>query len=104
MVIKKDHIQEKEQFIIGFLVSSCPEAINLADMRSSHDNHSVLYGLKVICEDRAINLALHVLKIPFKLQTKAIYILVGASQVVDARDRYNRVFGSRNEGGYPQGL
>ena len=104
MTIEKDHIQEKEQSIIGFLVGSCPEAINLEDMRTSHENHSVLHGLKIICEDRAINLASHVLKIPFKLQTKAIHILVGASQAVDARDRYNRVFGSRNEGGYPQGL
>lgn len=43
-------------------------------------------------------------EIPFKLQTKVIYILVGAKQAVDAKDRYNRVFGSRNEGGFPQDL
>ena len=104
MLISHDHIQEKERSVIGFLVGSCPEAINLADMRTSHENHSVLFGLKIMCEERSINLASQVLKIPFKLQTKAIHILVGAKQAPDARDRYNRVFGSRNEGGYPQGL
>ena len=99
MVIEKDHIQEKEWSIIGFLVAgSCPEATNLEDMQSLHENHSVLYGAKILCKDRAItNLASQVLKIPFKLQTKAIHILVaGANQAVDARDRYNHVFGSRN--------
>ena len=73
-------------------------------MRTSLENHSVLFGLKILCEERAINLASQALKIPFKLQTKAIHILVGAKQAVDARDRYNRVFGDRNEGGSPQGL
>jgi hypothetical protein len=42
--------------------------------------------------------------IPWALQVKAVHILVGESQAVKARDLYNTVFGSRNVGGYPQGL
>jgi hypothetical protein len=104
MMIEHDHIQETERSVIGFLVGSNPEAANLEDMRDSHENHSVLFGLNILCEERSINLASAMLKIPFKLQTKAIHILVGSKQAIDARDRYNRVFGSRNKGGFPQGL
>jgi hypothetical protein len=104
MMIEHDHIQEKEKSVIGFLVGSNPEAANLEDVRDSHENHSVLFGLKISCEERSINLASTVLKIPFEVQTKAIHILVGSKQAVDARDRHNRVFGGRNEGGFPQGL
>jgi hypothetical protein len=104
LYIEHDHIQEKERTIIGFLVGSSPDAANLEDMREAHENHSVLYGLKLLAQDQAIKLVPGKNNIPWKLQTKAVHILVGASQAVDARDRYNRVFGSRNEGGYPQGL
>jgi hypothetical protein len=104
LIIEHDHIQEKERTCIGFLVGANPDAANLEDMRASHENHSVLFGLKVLCEDRTINLSSADQKIPFKLRTQAIHIIVGAKQAVDARDRYNRVFGSRKEGGYPQGM
>jgi hypothetical protein len=73
-------------------------------MRTSHENHSILKGLKIMCEERTINLSSAKQIIPFKMQVQAIYIIVGASQAVDARDRHNRVFGSRNEGDYPQGI
>jgi hypothetical protein len=73
-------------------------------MRASHENHSVLFGLKIICEDRTINLSSAATKIPCKLRTQAIHIIVGAKQAADARDRCNWVFGSRKEGGHPQGM
>jgi hypothetical protein len=50
MMIEHDHIQEKERSVIGFLVGSNPEAANLEDVRDSHENHSVLFGLKILCE------------------------------------------------------
>ena len=104
IMIEHDHIQEKDMTTIGFLVGSSPAAANLEDMREAHENHSVLFGLKIIAKEQAVKLAPGKNTIPYKLQTKAIHILVGASQAVDARDRYNKVFGSRNAGGYPQGL
>jgi hypothetical protein len=104
LTIEHDHIQEKERTIIGFLVGSCPAAANLEDMREAHENHTVLHGLKLLAQEQAIKLVPGKNNIPWKLQTKAVHILVGTSQAVDTRDRYNRVFGSRNEGGYPQGL
>jgi hypothetical protein len=104
MYIRYDHIQEKERTCIGFLVGAHPDAVNLEDMAASHEIHSVLTGLKVVCEERDINISSSETKIPWKMRTKAIHIIVGATQAVDARDRYNRVFGSRNEGDYPQGM
>jgi hypothetical protein len=42
--------------------------------------------------------------IPWEQQVKAIHIVVGASQASQARDKYSHVYGSRNQGGVPQGI
>jgi hypothetical protein len=104
LVIERDHIQEKDLTIIGFLVGSCPASANLEDMQEAHENHPILHGLKIVAEVKPIKLAPGKNLIPWPLQVKAIHILVGESQSVQARDLYNKVFGSRNLGGYPQAL
>jgi hypothetical protein len=103
MTIEHDHIQEKECTSIGFLVGAHPEGTNFEDMRASHENHSVLSGLRINFKDRTVNPSGNA-KIPFKLQTQAIHPIVGASQAIDAQGRFGRVFGSQKEGGCPQGI
>jgi hypothetical protein len=104
MVIAHDHSQEKDRTIIGFLVGSSPASANLTDMRKTHENHPILNGLKLLAMAQPIKLAPGKNLIPWALQVKSVHILVGESQAVKARDLYNTVFGSRNVGGYPQGL
>jgi hypothetical protein len=101
--ISHDHIQEKLRTIIGFLVGSSPETANLEDMREAHEHHPVLRGLKVLMQAQPIKLAPGKNAIPYKQQVSAVHVLVGESQSIDARARYSKVYGSRNEGGYPQG-
>jgi hypothetical protein len=76
----------------------------LQDMEEAHEHHPGLQGLKIIAQDQAIKLAPGKNAIPWNQQVKAIHILVGKSQALEAREKYNKVYGSRNEGGYPQGL
>ena len=100
----KDHIQELDQTIIGYLVGSSPAAANLRDMQESHENHPTLHGLKLEARVQAIKLTSGKNLIPWELQVRAIHIIVGESQANLARDKYNQVFGSRNVGGYPQAV
>ena len=102
--IKQDHIQERDLTIIGFLVGSSPSAANLDDMQEAHEHHPILSGLKILATVQAIKLASGKNMIPWDQQVKAVHIQVGESQAISARDIYNQVYGSRNIGGYPQGI
>ena len=42
--------------------------------------------------------------IPWKLQVKAVHVIVGESQASAARDKHNQVFGGRNMEGFPQAI
>jgi hypothetical protein len=97
-------IQEKDKTNIGFLVGSMPDVANLEDMREAHGNHSVLKNLKMVFVNEPISLTSGKSPIAWKEQVPAIHILVGESQSMLARKKYNEVYGSRNKGGYPQGV
>ena len=102
--LEKDHIQELDQTIIGYLVGSSPAAANLKDIQESHENHPTLNGLKLEARVQAIKLTSGKNLIPWELQVRVIHIVVGESQANSARDKYNQVFGSRNVGGFPQAV
>jgi hypothetical protein len=102
--LEKDHIQERDLTVIGYLVGSSPAAANLKDMQESHENHPILNGLKIEARVQAIKLTSGKNLIPYELQVRAVHIIVGESQANIARDKYNQVFGSRNVGGFPQAI
>jgi hypothetical protein len=97
-------IQEKDKTNIGFLVGSMPNVANLEDMREAHGNHIILKSLKMVLVNEPIKLTSGKSPIAWKEQVSAIHILVGESQSILARTKYNEVYGSRNKGGYPQGV
>ena len=90
-------IQEKDKTNIGFLVGSMPNVANLEDMREAHGNHSVLKSLKMVLSNEPIKLTSGKSPIAWKEQVAAIHILVGKSQSIIARTKYNEVYGSRNK-------
>ena len=102
--LEKDHIQELDQTIIGYLVGSSPAAANLKDIQESHENHPTLNDLKLEARVQAIKLTSGENLIPWELQVRAIHIIVGESQANLVQDKYNPVFGSRNVGGFPQAV
>lgn len=102
--VEYDHIQEKTRTTIGFLVGSSPASANLDDMREAHEKHPTLFGLKLLAKSQSIKLASGRNMIPWEQQVKAVHIIVGESQATSARDLYNQVYGSRNVGGFPQGI
>jgi hypothetical protein len=77
---------------------------NLEDMREAHGNHSVLRSLKMVLSNEPIKLTSGKLPIAWKEQVVAIHILIGESQSIIACTKCNEVYGSRNKGGYPQGV
>jgi hypothetical protein len=102
--LSKDHIQERNFTTIGYLVGSSPAAANLDDIQEAHENHPGLAGLRILAKVQPIKLAAGKNLIPWELQVKAVHIIVGESQANIAREKYSKVYGSRNEGGYPQGI
>ena len=102
--IKYDHIQARDYTCIGYLLGTSPAANNLTDMQEAHENHPVITGLRIIARVQAIKLAAGKNAIPWELQVKAIHIFVGANHANEARERYSKVYGSRNIGGYPQAI
>ena len=89
---------------IGFLVGSSPQSANILDLTEAHESHPIIHGIKIVPIDQSIKLAAGKNLIPWQQQVKAIHIQVGESQAVQARDCYSQVYGSRNKGGYPQGI
>jgi hypothetical protein len=81
-----------------------PNVANLEDMREAHGNHSLLKSLMIVLANEPIKLTSGKSPIAWKEQVAAIYILVGESQSILACTKYNKVYGSRNKGGYPQGV
>ncbi len=71
-------------------------------MREAHGNHSLLKSLMIVLANEPIKLTSGKSPIAWKEQVAAIYILVGESQSILACTKYNKVYGSRNKGGYPQ--
>jgi hypothetical protein len=99
-----DAIQEREKVCIGFLVGSMPHATNYKDMREAHAGHPTLQSIRMTLSSEPIKLTSGKSPIDWNQQVKAVHIWVGKSQAMIARAKYNEVFGSRNTGGYPQGV
>jgi hypothetical protein len=95
-------VQVKVTTAWGWMLGAIPKTANFQDMKEFYENRPLLKDFQIEARQQSIRLFPGRQKIPDKLDVKAIYIYGDDTKTAAGRKAFNRVFGSRREGGLPE--
>ena len=97
-----DKVQAKKTSTWGWLLGGIPETANLIHLKLACEAHPVLSEFQIEARTQVIKLFSGKQDTPVNLQVKAIHIIGDDRVTAKGRKAFNKVFGSRNDSGYPQ--
>jgi hypothetical protein len=100
--VSYDKVQAKKPVVWGWMLGGIPETANLNDMKEACENHPLLKEFQIEARVQVIRVFAGKQNTPVHLQVKAIHIIGDDLLTAKGRKAFNKVFGSRNEGGFPQ--
>jgi hypothetical protein len=100
--VSYDKVQAQKTSIWGWMLGGIPESANLNDMKEACENHPLLNKFQIEARSQVIKVFSGRQDTPVHLQVKAIHIIGDDRLTAQGRKAFNKVFGSRNDTGYPQ--
>lgn len=100
--VSYDKVQAKKTSIWGWMLGGIPETANLGDMKEACESHPLLKDFQIEARSQVIGVFSGKQDTPVHLQVKAIHIIGDDRLTAKGRKAFNKVFGSRNDSGYPQ--